>query len=120
VKKRLWIRPLGCLILLAGVVSSPVCRAQTGTADTKGVDSGDYNIQQSAEFGYRWTGINGNIDNYDTFINLGSGFRLFDYTVNVRSLDHQGVFFDQLSFSNFGYGGDPNDVSRLRIGKNKL
>ena len=37
----------------------------------------------------------------------------------MRSIDHQGVFFDNLSFSNFGYGGDPNDVSRLRIEKNK-
>ena len=29
------------------------------------------------------------------------------------------MLFDNLSFSNFGYGGDPNDVSRLRIEKNK-
>jgi hypothetical protein len=117
-KNRFRIHRLGLLVLLLGV--SPVCRAQSGASDTKGVDSGDYNIQQSVEFGYRWTGINGNLDNYDTFINLGSGFRLFDYTLDVRSLDHQGVFFDQLNFSNFGYGGDPNDVSRLRISKNKL
>ncbi len=117
-KNRFRIHWLGLLILLLG--ASPVCRAQGGAGDTKGVDSGDYNIQQSVELGYRWTGINGNLDNYDTFINLGSGFRLFDYTVDVRSLDHQGVFFDQLNFSNFGYGGDPNDVSRLRISKNKL
>lgn len=26
---------------------------------------------------------------------------------------------DRLYFSNFGYGGDPNDVSRLRVSKNK-
>ena len=37
----------------------------------------------------------------------------------MRSINHQGIFFDNLSFSNFGYGGDPNDVSRLRIEKNK-
>ena len=37
----------------------------------------------------------------------------------MRSLDHHGVLFDNLNFSNFGYGGDPNDVTRLRIGKNK-
>ncbi len=77
-KNRIWIRPLGFLILAAGVIASPVCRAQGSAGETKGIDSGDYNIQQSAEFGYRWTGIDGNIDNYDTFINLGSGFRLFE------------------------------------------
>jgi hypothetical protein len=114
------IRSLGFLIFFAAFLSSSVCRAQTAAVETKGVDSGNYNIQQSIEFGYRATSINGNTDNYDTFINLGSGFRLFDYTVDVRSLDHKGVFFDQLDFSNFGYGGDPNDVSRLRISKNKL
>ena len=37
----------------------------------------------------------------------------------MRSLDHHGFLFDNLSFSNFGYGGDPNDVTRLRIEKNK-
>ena len=45
--------------------------------------------------------------------------RLFDYTLEMRSLNHQGFLFDNLSFSNFGYGGDPNDVSRLHIDKNK-
>ena len=35
-------------------------------------------------------------------------------------MDHKGFFFDSLTFSNFGYGGDPNDVTRLRIEKNKL
>lgn len=37
----------------------------------------------------------------------------------MRSLDHKGILFDTLSFSNFGYGGDPNDVTRLRVEKNK-
>ena len=52
-------------------------------------------------------------------MNLGSGLRLFDYTLDMRSLDHNGFLFDNLNFSNFGYGGDPNDVTRLRIDKNK-
>ncbi len=58
-------------------------------------------------------------DTYDTFVNLGPGLRLFDYTLSMHSLDHNGLMFDNLDFSNFGYGGDPNDVSRLRVGKNK-
>ena len=37
----------------------------------------------------------------------------------MRSLGHNGPLFDTLSLSSFGYGGDPNDVSRLRIQKNK-
>ena len=37
----------------------------------------------------------------------------------MRSIDHHGFLFDNLTFSNFGYGGDPNNVSRMRIEKNK-
>jgi hypothetical protein len=103
-------------------------KAQTQTPDgtltqaageSAGKTSGDYNVQQSIEFGYRDSMIGGNLNNYDTFENLHSGFRLLDYTVDIRSIDHRGIFFDSLSFSNFGYGGDPNQVSRLRIEKNK-
>src|SRR5580698_6473511 len=108
------------LLVVALAVSLPVSRAQSGSTETPGIDSGNYNIQQSIEAGYRAASINGNIDTYDTFVNLGSGFRLLDYTLDMRSLNHNGLLFDDLSFSNFGYGGDPNDVSRLRIGKNKV
>jgi hypothetical protein len=102
------------------LVASPAARAQDDLTESKGIDSGNYNVHQSVEFGYRASEINGNKDTYDTFENLGSGVRLFDYTLEMHSLDHKGLLFDDLSFSNFGYGGDPNDVTRLRIGKNKL
>src|SRR5271168_4461004 len=106
-------------LLVAMLSSASLCRAQNNAGETKGIDSGDYNIQQAIEAGYRSTWINGNTNTYDTFVNLGAGLRLFDYTLNMRSLDHNGLFFDSLDFSNFGYGGDPNDVTRLRLDKNK-
>ena len=117
---RMRIRPIHFAIVALALFLSPVARAQDDSGELKGIDSGDYNIHQSVEFGYRANEINGNKDTYDTFENLGSGVRLFDYTLEMRSLDHKGLLFDDLSFSNFGYGGDPNDVTRLRIGKNKL
>ena len=52
-------------------------------------------------------------------MNLQQGPRLLDMTLEMRSLNHHGLLFDRLYLSNFGYGGDPNNVSRLRIGKNK-
>ena len=115
------VRPIRLLLLLAALCCAPLS-ARSGVEfppDHKGVDSGDYNIQQTVEFGYRANWVNGNQDTYDTFVNLGSGVRLFNYTLEMRSLDHNGLLFDNLSFSNFGYGGDPNDVSRLHIDKNK-
>jgi hypothetical protein len=99
-------------------LAAPSC-AQDSSSESKGTNSGNYNIQQSVEFGYRLNEVNGNQETYDTFVNLGSGIRLFDYTLDMRSLNHQGILFDDLNFSNFGYGGDPNDVSRLHIDKNK-
>lgn len=109
---------LGLVMFAILFMTSPTW-AQDDSTESQGKDSGNYNIQQTVDFGYRWTGINGNIDTYDTFINLGSGVRLFDYSLDMRSLNHQGIFFDNLSFSNFGYGGDPNNVSRLHLDKNK-
>jgi hypothetical protein len=101
------------------LLAPPAMWAQSGSSDSPGINSGDYNIHQTIEAGYRGSWINGNQNTYDTFENLGSGLRLFDYSLQMHSLDHKGILFDSLTFSNFGYGGDPNDVTRLRIQKNK-
>ncbi|MGA7920870.1 MAG: hypothetical protein WCA38_14490 [Candidatus Acidiferrales bacterium] len=112
--------PLLIFFALAAVLLfSPGLWAQDDQTEGKGIDSGGYNIHQTIDFGYRVNAINGDKDTYDTFINLGQGVRLFDYSLDMRSIDHNGALFDNLSFSNFGYGGDPNDVTRLRIEKNK-
>ena len=85
----------------------------------EGRDSGNYNIRQTIEFGYRSTDVSGNPANYGTFVNLNSGVRIFEQSLDVRSLNHTGLLFDTLSMHSFGYGGDPNDVTRLRVSKNK-
>jgi hypothetical protein len=85
----------------------------------EGVNVGNYNIQQTLEFGGRVTSQVGNPSVYDTFVNLQSGPRLYEHTFSMRSLDHQGVLFDNLNVSSFGYGGDPNSATRLRAYKNK-
>jgi hypothetical protein len=113
-------RFLSLSILFSALFLSPICQAQTDSDENKGIDSGDYNVHQSIEAGYRANWVSGDQATYNTFINLGQGFRLFDYTLNMRSLDHNGLLFDNLSFSNFGYGGDPDTVSRLRVEKNKV
>jgi hypothetical protein len=118
--ERTGIRSLGLLLLVGAFIFAPVSRAQTNAEETPGIKSGNYNVQESVEVGYRQDSIKGNENTYGTFVNLGTGIRLLNYTINMRSLNHQGIFFDNLSFSNFGYGGDPDNVSRLRISKNKL
>lgn len=105
---------LFCLVLF--LVITPLLRAQQ-SEDQKGIDQGNYNIKQSVEFGGRFTSISGDTQAYDTFVNLQQGPRLLGFTTEMQSLNHHGTLFDRLYFNNFGYGGDPNDISRLRINK---
>jgi len=85
----------------------------------EGINSGNYNIKQSFEFGYRFTDFTGNKNVYRTFVNYSDGPRLLQHTLEMRALDHKGWLFDDFFLTSFGYGGDPNAVSRLRIYKNK-
>lgn len=114
--------PVSSVALLCAIVFVfawlPSARAQE-QEEQKGIDQGNYNILQSIEFGGRFVSITGDQSAYDTFVNLQQGPRLLGFTTEMRSLNHHGTLFDHLYFSNFGYGGDPNDVSRLRMSKNK-
>src|SRR3954462_3543193 len=85
----------------------------------EGKVSGNYNVQQSIEIGGHITDVNGSQSVYNTFVNVQDGFRLLDYTLSMRSLNHTGTLVDNLYFANSGYGGDPNNVSRLRFSKSK-
>jgi hypothetical protein len=109
---------IGLLLGLLVMFALPA-GAQESSSENSGTKYGDYNVQQTIEVGVRYTGINGNYDNYDTFVNLGSGARLLDYTLHMESTNHHGLF-DSLSLYNFGYGGDPNDLTRLDVRKARL
>ena len=87
--------------------------------ELEGINGKEYNVKQSIELGERWTSITGNTNVYDTFVNLQQGPRLLGFTTEMQSLDNHGGLFDRLYVNAFGYGGDPNDVSRVRIAKNK-
>jgi hypothetical protein len=115
-QQRSWIFMAEVVLLLFVAVTAAWSQQ---AAEGDGIDSGNYNIKQSFEFGYRFTDFTGSQATYGTFVNLQQGPRLLDMTLEMRSLNHQGLVFDRLYLSNFGYGGDPNNVSRLRMGKNK-
>jgi len=86
----------------------------------QGENWGGYEVKQSAEFGGRISDFTGSQAMWATFVNLGSGPRLLEYTLDMRSPGHTGKLFDDFSFSNFGYGGDPVNVSHLRLMKGAL
>jgi hypothetical protein len=117
---------LSSVVVLGLLASSPLSLpAQSSSANPnppaqqEGVTAGDYVIHTSAEVGYRYTNVTGSDDMYDTLVNLQTGPRFLDETFSMQSQDHQGLLFDNLSVNSFGWGGDPNNVLRARIEKNK-
>src|SRR5277367_2711313 len=106
------------LLAMLGFLLVPAAHAQQ-TDEENGIEQGNYNIKQSVEFGGRITSISGDLQTYNTMVNLQDGPRLLNFTTEMRSLDHRGILFDRLYLSNSGYGGDPNVVSVLRVSKNK-
>ena len=118
------------VLLCAAFLFSPaVLFAQTTTAsptptpappaEPDGVTSGGYQIHSSLEVGYRAANVTGSNDMYDTLVNLQAGPRFLEQTLSMQALNHQGLLFDDLYLTSFGWGGDPNNAMRLRAGKNK-
>lgn len=96
-------------------------------ADTKPVSAlpdktaGNYQIHSMVELGGRFTERSGSSAMWATTINQGSGGRVLGQSLDMRTLDRRKTpFFDTLSTSSFGYGGDPYDVSRLKVTKGRL
>ena len=110
-------RGLAGLALL--LLCLPLALAQSSNPPPEGIDSGNYNYQGSFEFGYRFVDTAGNSSVYNTFVNQQQGPRLLEQTLSLRSRNHAGSFFDTLFWSSFGWGGDPENASRLRLSKNQ-
>ncbi|MEO8128205.1 MAG: hypothetical protein ABI822_13975, partial [Bryobacteraceae bacterium] len=53
----------------------------------RGENTGDYNITNSFETGYRWHTVDGNIGKYRSDVNFGNGIRLLGSTLTVNSKD---------------------------------
>jgi hypothetical protein len=82
-----------------------------------------YRVHQSLEVGARITSTSGSTAMWDTLVNQekGAGGRVLGQNLELRSVDpSQTPFFDTLTTSSTGYGGDPYDVSRLHVSKGRL
>jgi hypothetical protein len=83
--------------------------------------AGQYLVHQSLELGGRITSIQGSQGMWNTLVDMGSGGRILGQSLEMRSLDPAKTpFFDTLTTSSFGYGGDPNDVSYLNASKGRI
>jgi len=103
------------------MLALPLCSlAQEDETASAGSVHGEYFVQQSVEFGGRIARTNGNVQMYDTLVNLRSGPRLLGQELSMRPMKRGDGLFDSLYLSSFGFGGDPNDLARLRMEKGKF
>jgi hypothetical protein len=80
-----------------------------------------YTIHQSVDLGVRVANISGSNEMYDTLVNLQTGPRILGQTLYMHAVP--GAYhplFDDLMESSSGYGGDPYDVTTLRLSKGKV
>jgi hypothetical protein len=116
---------LAVVLLVSALAMGAVAQETSSTtqeassASNEGTVWNNYSVQQTFDFGARYTNLSGNAANYDTFVNLQSGARLLDYSLDMNSINHKNSLFDHLSLTGFGFGGDPNDVARLSFSKGK-
>ena len=83
--------------------------------------SNGYLVHQSIEVGGRYTTVTGSSAMWDTLVNQTSGGRVLGQSLELHSVDTSKTpFFDTLSSSSTGYGGDPIDVTRLKISKGRF
>ncbi|PYY12925.1 MAG: hypothetical protein DMG60_22970, partial [Acidobacteria bacterium] len=90
------------------------------TGQNEGGTLGSYEVRQTWELGGRVANPSGNRGMWDSYVNLDSGPRLLEQSLDMHSANHTGFLFDDLTFANFGYGGDPNNVTRLQLQKGTL
>jgi hypothetical protein len=80
-----------------------------------------YLVHQSIEVGGRYTKVSGSQGMWDTLVNQGSGGRILGQSLELHSVNPSKTpFFDNLTTSSTGYGGDPYDVSRLKMNKGRV
>ena len=96
-----------------------LAQADMPASDTPGTTWNNYEVHQTVEFGGHIANVSGNQEMYSTLVNLRSGPRLLGQELWMRSTTHRGTLFDNLYLSSFGFGGEPNDMARLRVEKSK-
>jgi hypothetical protein len=109
---------LTILIVLGIALGAMVVRAQT-TTPAEGSSVGNYTMSMDADLGVRFLDHEGDFSKYRSDLNLGRGFRLFDFDFLVRSKNSNGALFDLFHVSALGWGGDPNQYVRIEVAKNK-
>jgi len=116
-----------CLLIATLFANQGALKAQQVAAPTpeqvgpaRGENTGNYNITQSFEIGYRWSLVGGDLGEYRSDVNYGNGLRLLGSNFTMNSKDGHGHYFDSILVNTIGLGNDPYQAATLRIEKNGL
>ena len=112
--------PRACIVLLAGALGFAITAAAQD-ANPKGTVKDGYTIRQSIDVGGHIVNDSGSLPMWDTLVNLHTGPRILNQTLDMHALPGSKHFlFDTLFTGSAGYGGDPNNFSTLRMSKGRL
>jgi len=113
---------ISVLTLVAALAPCLSAAAQTPAQQEPEVKILDgYLTHQSVDLGGHIAEHSGSDAMYATLVNIQSGPRILDYSLSMDAQDKaKATFFDHLSTTSFGYGGDPNNVTLLRIYKGRI
>jgi hypothetical protein len=111
---------LAILTVMAAQAQQPIAPTQEPVGSPRGENTGDYNITNSFETGYRFAQVSGNYGMYRADVNYLNGIRLLGSSLTVDSKDGHGHYFDQILLNTIGLGNDPYQSASLRVQKNGL
>lgn len=97
---------------------APTTGEQVG--NPRGDNTGEYNIMESFELGYRFATAGGDFDMYRSTVNYTDGVRLLASSLSIQSRDGHGRWFDHIQLNTQGLGNDPYQFASLRVEKNGL
>jgi hypothetical protein len=94
--------------------------AQNPPAPKETVHDG-YAVHQSIDIGGRISQENGSLPMYDTLVNMHSGPRILQQSLEMHAVPgaKHSFLYDSLLATNVGYGGDPENSTVLRMSKGK-
>src|SRR5882762_5118490 len=97
--------PILCAVslLAIGAAAQPVAApTPEPVGKPRGNNTGDYNIVDSMETGYRFLTLGGSLDQYRSMVNYGNGVRLLSSYFTMNSRDGHGHYFDEIVLTTQG------------------
>lgn len=85
-----------------------------------GTQWGIYSTRSSIELGYRFEDTGGNRQRFLSDVNVRDGFRLLDYSLDMRAKPGTGVLFDFMKVDVNNAGGDVAQNMMMRLEKHRV